>query len=302
LSLALGHARLFPGQTVAALDLLGELTAPEVLLAGVDGLIAVEDVEGGGGGSHVRHRDGLLGPALWELIEKLGAGGLHGIGLHIYHGSGESGQLQGCHSVLHVLAARGGEQYIHHVGVLGGGTQNLKVDVDLFQRVGDVLIRLQQDLGLPLGVAQGGGHRYDLGDYRRSGYRHGRPLGLGARLLHHLVDGLAHRLHVGDVLLHDRVRWQRLHPVALYPVQGSGLAAGVAQLEQLHCRGADVEADQREPLAAQKGEHSGVSDCRGCWGNVKCKTSNSMANRIALRNFFFLSRPFGRAALTRGFC
>ena len=136
-----------------------------------------------------------------------------------------------------------------HVDLAGGDFRDrLEIEIHLVERVGDVAIGLALDLALQLGLAQTGRHIDDLADDMRAGDRHGHVLAARTGALDGAIGRLRHLLDLGDGVFHDRVLRQRLDREPLDTI----MLTGLAQLQHLDRRGADVHADQRRARGAEE--------------------------------------------------
>ena len=121
-SLALGAARILVGEAVSTLYLLGELLAPEDLLAGVDDLEIGEHAERGHGGADVHERDGLAHSARGQALRNQSERVLEREGLHVDDLALQAGLRGGGDPQVHVLLPGCGQQHVDLVRILVRGS------------------------------------------------------------------------------------------------------------------------------------------------------------------------------------
>ena len=113
--------------------------------------------------------------------------------------------LDGLDPRFNRLPAAGSKEYFHLAVRLGRRALDLKIDGDFFQRVRDVLIRFQRQLGFHIVFAQSIGHVDHLGNDRRPGDCRGDIFQLRTRLGDHGADGIRNALHIIYALFDYRI-------------------------------------------------------------------------------------------------
>ncbi|MEI2655195.1 MAG: hypothetical protein V9G12_24170 [Microthrixaceae bacterium] len=113
-ALALGEPGFFVGQSVAALDFIGQLATAERLLARIDDVLVAQHAERGRRGADVHHRHHVqLGD---EFVGEEAHGVLEREGLDVDDLGGQTADAERRHAYVDVVTARGGE---HHVDLVG---------------------------------------------------------------------------------------------------------------------------------------------------------------------------------------
>ena len=136
-------------------------------------------------------------------------------------------------AVLDLLLARRRDQHLHLVRAGRCGTDDLEIQIDLFQREGNVLVRLRLDLHLHFLFLQVGRKNDLLGDHCRGRQGHGHELGGGAQALPAALHRLGDHFEVGDVAVDHGIPRQGLDGV---PVDATGSLAPVGQFDHLDRR------------------------------------------------------------------
>ena len=111
----------------------------------------------------------LAGQRRGDQLEGL----LRRVGLDVHHPRLQAGGLGDRHAVLDLFLARGGDQHLDLVGVVGRRAEDLEVEVDLVERERDVLVGLGLDRELEVLLLLAGGDDDLLGDHHRRGQRQG---------------------------------------------------------------------------------------------------------------------------------
>ena len=91
---------------------------------------------------------------------------LHGVGFDIDNLGHQIGQLQGFNTGFYGFPATGRQQYVDLIGSASGGTLHLKIYGNFIQGVGNILIRLESELGLHVIFIEPHRHRQGLCDDR----------------------------------------------------------------------------------------------------------------------------------------
>ena len=169
--------------------------------------------------------------------------------LDVEHRGLEAGGFGQALAILDAVLARGGDQHLDVADRGRARADDAEVEADLVERERDVLVGFGLDLDLELFLAQAGGQHDLLGDDRRLRHRHHDVAGAGAALGDDALDGFGDLVELLDLAVGDPALLEALGAEALEHVLA---AAGLAELDQLDARRADVEADHRWVLAAQQ--------------------------------------------------
>jgi hypothetical protein len=132
---------------------------------------------------------------------------------------------------------------------VGLGPMTQKSRLTFVERERDVLIGFGLDLDLELFFAQAGRQHDLLGDHGRLRHRHHDLAGAGAALGDDALDGFGNLVELLDLAVGDPALLEALGAETLEHVLA---AAVLPELHELDARRADVEADHRWVLAAQK--------------------------------------------------
>ena len=107
-----------------------------------------------GGCTNVHYGNGLIVTFVVEAPQQQRAGALHRVGLDVDDRRPETANFKRGDPVVDVLAPRRREQHIDHFRITCGRAEHIEVDIDLFERVRDILIGFELNLHLHLGVRQ----------------------------------------------------------------------------------------------------------------------------------------------------
>ena len=201
---------------------------------------------------------------------------LDGEGLDVDDARLQAGRLDGDLALLDVLRARRDEQHVDHVGVALAVADDLEVEADFLHRERNVLVGLELDLAFEIGRAQILRHLDHFRDRGVAADRDGRFARLRAGALVRAANRFADGFGVDDGFFVDGVRRGGLGCVGFDPIP----ATARDQLDELHRRGGDIEADQRILSDAWRTQLF-LSNTRG-WVRILHVPSTAQFNYISL--------------------
>ena len=168
-------------------------------------------------------------------------GTFEGIGFDVDHFRGKPRKRKRGLADLDVFLAACRQQHLDTLGITRRRPLNLEIDGHFFQRVGNVLIRLDLELILQIVLGKPGFHFDGFGDDGRTGNGYGSCLDAALGLGQYARQGLTDPLQLGDILLYHCIWRKRLDCISLYLVA----ASRATQFEELDRSRADIDPQQR---------------------------------------------------------
>ena len=171
--------------------------------------------------------------------------------LHVHDERLQARRIGDGDAVFDFFLSRRRDQHFLLFRIVGRRPERLEIEVHFLERERDVLVRFGLDLQLELLFAKARGHHDPFRDDGAGRHGHRHMLRARAQTLVRAAHGIGYGFEVVDVAVNDCVARERLDRIPFDPITA---LPGVDDLEHLHGRRANVEAEQGGRLGRKQVE------------------------------------------------